>query len=180
MQSGEGRRRTVTIGVRAGVALGLVLVLGAVGWTGCSRAPQIELPAPESGQYLTLEQQRALNAGQLKEYCRMLNDYLGQLRGDVELARSLQDSLTAVADSLQTEQIRLSTDARRLEREIAELKSNRGGPVIYVTKEGDTLVSLANLFYGSSVEWRRIYEANRGELSDPQQPLKAGMRLTIP
>jgi nucleoid-associated protein YgaU len=160
--------------------LGLGLLLGWAAIAGCSRAPQVELPAADSGRFLTLDEQRALSPGQLKQYCAMLDGYLAELREDVELARALQDSLTAVADSLQTEQLKLGTESRRIEREVAEMKTRRGGPVIYEVKEGDTLTSLATLFYGATAEWRKIYEANKEKIDDPQQPLRPGLRVTIP
>ena len=177
MRSAVGRWAA---GRRTWVCLGLGFLFVGLLWAGCSRAPSVELPDPDSGRFLTVEEQRQLSPGQLKQYCRMLDDYLASLREDVALARALQDSLTAVADSLQTEQVRLSSESRTLDRELAELKARRSEPVSYVVKDGDTLTGLANLFYGSTAEWRKIYEANKEKIADPQQPLQPGLRLTIP
>ncbi|MFH1143368.1 MAG: hypothetical protein V1774_02350, partial [Candidatus Eisenbacteria bacterium] len=161
----DGRRRIDPRGLV--LAAGLALI--TVAWSGCGRAPRVELPHPDSGRFLTLEEQRALSSGQLREYCSLLDDYLESLRGDIDLARALGDSLDVVADSLQKEQVRLSGESRRLEREVAELKARRTGGTVYVVKGGDTLTGLANLFYGSTAEWRKIYEANKENIEDPQQ-----------
>ncbi len=178
---GEAGARGGALGtVRRAAVAACAVCCGLLFFFGCSQVPKVELPAPESGKFLTLEEQRALSRGQLKEYCAMLDAYLQELRDDVELARSLQDSLSAVGDSLQTEQVRVSTESRRIEREMAEAKSRRPGPVTYQVREGDTLTSLANLFYGSTADWRKIYEANKEIISDPQKALPAGQRITIP
>ncbi|MCK4412174.1 MAG: LysM peptidoglycan-binding domain-containing protein [Candidatus Eisenbacteria sp.] len=147
---------------------------------GCSGAPRVELPLPESGEFLTLAEQRALSGAQLEKYCGMLGSYLDGLRADVALARSLQDSLSTVLDSLTVETGRLNRNARELERELRETKLRRDTTSTYVTKEGDTLTSLGTLFYGSTSNWRKIYNANRDQIEDPQVPLKPGLRLTIP
>jgi len=180
MRNAESRWAMGRWAGRTWVGFGLGCALAALFWIGCSRAPSVDLPDPETGQFLTLEEQRQLSPGQLRQYCRMLDDYLGSLRDDVTLARALQDSLAAVAESLQTEQVRLTSESRTLERELTELKARRSEPVVYVVKEGDALTALANLFYGSTAEWRKIYEANKEQIEDPQQPLPAGLRLTIP
>jgi nucleoid-associated protein YgaU len=161
---------------RGGWILATILLLAA----GCGSAPHVELPPPESGEFLTLEQQRALSSGQLEEYCGMLNAYLDELRSDVTLARALQDSLDAVLDSLTVESGRASREVRQLERELQQTKLARDSATTYVTKAGDTLTSLATLFYGSTANWRKIYNANLERVEDPQAPLKPGLRLTIP
>jgi nucleoid-associated protein YgaU len=49
----------------------------------------------------------------------------------------------------------------------------------YVVKKGDTLQSISKQFYSSNNQWRRIYEANRGVVKDPNK-LQVGMKLQIP
>jgi len=51
--------------------------------------------------------------------------------------------------------------------------------VTYRVQPGDTLSRLAAAFYGSAAEWRRIFQANRPAISDPNL-LPAGMLLRIP
>lgn len=52
-------------------------------------------------------------------------------------------------------------------------------PRTYVVQRGDTLSSISRRFYGTPGKWRRILEANRSVLSDPNQ-IRPGMELVIP
>jgi NitT/TauT family transport system substrate-binding protein len=49
----------------------------------------------------------------------------------------------------------------------------------YIVKRGDTLSRLALEFYESPYEWKRIYEANRDVVKNPDY-IYIGMKLTIP
>ncbi|GAF76509.1 unnamed protein product, partial [marine sediment metagenome] len=51
----------------------------------------------------------------------------------------------------------------------------------YTVRANDSLVLIARRFYGSQGDrlWRRIYEANRSTLSDPNR-LRPGQELVIP
>ena len=50
----------------------------------------------------------------------------------------------------------------------------------YTVVEGDTLVLLAERFYGDVNLWRRIFDANRGVMGDNPDNLRAGTVLRIP
>ncbi|MBA4119109.1 MAG: hypothetical protein C0513_00135 [Isosphaera sp.] len=50
---------------------------------------------------------------------------------------------------------------------------------VYVVAPNDTLSEISKKVYGRAGLWRRIYEANRGVIPDPDR-LKVGTRLTIP
>lgn len=52
-------------------------------------------------------------------------------------------------------------------------------PRIHVVVDGDTLESIAKIYYGSAERWRVIYAANNAQLRGNQK-LKPGMRLEIP
>jgi nucleoid-associated protein YgaU len=52
-------------------------------------------------------------------------------------------------------------------------------PRIYVVQRGDSLSKIAKQFYGDASEWRRIYEANRDLIKDPNL-IQPGWKLTIP
>ncbi len=43
----------------------------------------------------------------------------------------------------------------------------------------DTLYSLARLYYNDQRQWKKIYEANRHQIADPNK-IKVGMKLVIP
>ena len=49
----------------------------------------------------------------------------------------------------------------------------------YTVKKGDTIWLIAKLFYGSGRLWRRIYDANRNAIKNPDR-LVAGTKLKIP
>lgn len=50
---------------------------------------------------------------------------------------------------------------------------------IYTVKKGDTLAGIAQKFYGDRTAWKRIYQANRDQLPNPNA-LKVGQTLKIP
>ncbi len=174
---------TARAGLRTAVLAALVVAatFGAtIVGTGCSQKPPIELPDPASGEFLTLEQQRALGEEKLTEYCDMLDAHLERLREDIELAYALGDSLDRVFEDLSTEATQLNREKRSLQNELRNTKRSRASTVTYVTREGDSLIQLAALFFDSSAEWRKIYDANAELIEDPGEPLPVGMILRIP
>ncbi len=52
-------------------------------------------------------------------------------------------------------------------------------PRDYVIKGGDTLSKIAKQYYGNANEWRRIYEANKQTISDPDK-IFPGQKIIIP
>jgi nucleoid-associated protein YgaU len=56
-----------------------------------------------------------------------------------------------------------------------------GGPAAttYTVKAGDTLSAIAKREYGDATEWRRIYDANRDQIDDPDL-IHPGQELKIP
>lgn len=54
-----------------------------------------------------------------------------------------------------------------------------GGGQSYTVQRGDTLYKLARQFYGDQARWRDIYNANSGQIPNPNQ-LPAGITLIIP
>ena len=49
----------------------------------------------------------------------------------------------------------------------------------YTVVSGDNLSKIAKHFYGNANAWKRIFEANRDQLSDPDK-IKPGQVLKIP
>lgn len=49
----------------------------------------------------------------------------------------------------------------------------------YVVVEGDSLSAIAKRMYGDGSRWRRIYDANRDIIDDPDL-IYPGQRLKIP
>lgn len=171
-------RRIARVVVPLATAIGMAA--GGVMGSGCQTAPPAELPSPETGQFLTLDQQRVLSQEQVEAYCRMLDEYLTAMRSDTELAKGIDDSLAVVLDSLTNVQSEVNRESRLLERELREMKQARRAATTYVTQDGDTLMKLSGLFYGTAADWRKIYDANRDKIEDPGVELKAGITLTIP
>jgi nucleoid-associated protein YgaU len=54
-----------------------------------------------------------------------------------------------------------------------------GGLQTYTVQSGDTLSKIAQRFYGDASAYRRIFEANRDQLRDPDQ-IQTGQTLKIP
>ena len=52
-------------------------------------------------------------------------------------------------------------------------------PRSYVVQKGDSLSKIAKHFYGDTAHWRRIYEANRERIKDPDL-IQPGWTLIIP
>ncbi len=50
---------------------------------------------------------------------------------------------------------------------------------IYVVVSGDSLSKIAKREYGNANEWKRIYEANKDVLKDPDK-IYPGQKLNIP
>lgn len=50
---------------------------------------------------------------------------------------------------------------------------------IYVVVKGDNLSKIAKHFYGNANEWKRIFEANKDQLKDPDK-IFPGQKLSIP
>jgi nucleoid-associated protein YgaU len=58
--------------------------------------------------------------------------------------------------------------------------SSPGAEQTYVVQSGDTLLSIAQQFYGDQTEWRRIYDANKDVIGPDPDKLKLETKLTIP
>jgi nucleoid-associated protein YgaU len=50
----------------------------------------------------------------------------------------------------------------------------------YEVQSGDTLLSIAEQFYGDTAQWRRIYDTNKDVVGSDPDKLKIGMKLKIP
>ncbi len=50
----------------------------------------------------------------------------------------------------------------------------------YTVEPGDTLLSIAQRFYGDATRWRAIYDANKDVIGADPDALKVEMKLKIP
>jgi nucleoid-associated protein YgaU len=55
-----------------------------------------------------------------------------------------------------------------------------GNEQTYEIQSGDTLLSIAEQFYGDATQWRTIYDANRDVIGNNPDALKVGTSLKIP
>lgn len=70
---------------------------------------------------------------------------------------------------------------------VAAAAGGQGGPATgasapmttYTVKKGDTLSKISKQFYGDATAYRRIFEANRDQLKDPDE-IQPGQELRIP
>ena len=62
--------------------------------------------------------------------------------------------------------------------EIVNEKSTTNGKS-YVTKKGDSLSSIARKVYGDTKAWKKIYQANKDLIPNPDK-LPVGITITIP
>ena len=54
-----------------------------------------------------------------------------------------------------------------------------GGGQSYTVKSGDSLSRIAKRVYGDAAQWKRIYEANRDQIDDPDL-IHPGQTFSIP
>jgi nucleoid-associated protein YgaU len=52
-------------------------------------------------------------------------------------------------------------------------------PQRYTVAKGDSLSKIARKYYGDASQWRRIFEANREQIEDPDL-IQPGWQLVIP
>jgi nucleoid-associated protein YgaU len=50
----------------------------------------------------------------------------------------------------------------------------------YTVKKGDTLQEISQKMYGTTRQWRKIYNANKGTIKGGPEKITPGMKLTIP
>jgi nucleoid-associated protein YgaU len=72
------------------------------------------------------------------------------------------------------EQINLSDENSQLPSETAP--SVR----MHIVTSGQTLSDISKMYYGTTASWRKIYTANKDQLSKGPNAIKAGMKLVIP
>jgi nucleoid-associated protein YgaU len=91
----------------------------------------------------------------------------------------LPDGLFEVRGSVQKEVARL---VRELELDLKHELTAATKPLTYTVgtvNDNGTLSGVARLFYGDAAKWKRIYEANRATIKNPNV-IQSGMKLVIP
>jgi len=57
---------------------------------------------------------------------------------------------------------------------------NAGTSIIHTVMQGQTLSDISKIYYNTPYGWKKIYEANKEQLPQGPDTIKAGMRLVIP
>lgn len=73
----------------------------------------------------------------------------------------------------------VSTDGKDTAEDTKTDTDKQDAKQLYTVRKGDYLRKLAKQFYGSEGLWKRIYEANRDKIKNPDL-IWAGMELLIP
>lgn len=71
------------------------------------------------------------------------------------------------------------SDVRSGSSSTAPDKSDLNGPRYHVVVKGDSLSKIAQREYGDAQQWRRIYDANRDLIQDPDL-IYPGQNLRLP
>jgi nucleoid-associated protein YgaU len=61
----------------------------------------------------------------------------------------------------------------------SQVSSTAGAATTYTVAAGDNLSKIAKHFYGNANAWKRIFDANRDQLTDPDR-IQPGQMLKIP
>jgi LysM repeat protein len=78
-----------------------------------------------------------------------------------------------------TADISVDPNAQAAQKQAAPQAASQNTGRSYTVQAGDTLSKISKEFYGSAGEYMKIFEANRGTLSDPNK-IAPGQNLTIP
>jgi len=82
-----------------------------------------------------------------------------------------------IIEKMKTEVVNLRAEDKKAQAEIKQA-TLPSGLRTYKTKEGDSLMSLAEKFYGNKYDWMKIYQANKDNIE--KGALKTGQTLIIP
>jgi len=171
-------------------ALSVAAVLAVAGSAGCGK-PVLRIADPSLGDYYSEEEFRKLRGDQRDEYCaemaRQDSVYraaiadLGEALDATEARRAAvgveADSLERLAEALES---RPATD-RPPAGEVTPSPGAEPPGGVHVVAAGESLwrIAAAPARFGDGRQWRRIYEANRDRIRDPDL-IHPGQELQIP
>ena len=105
--------------------------------------------------------------------------YLGSSGLARQLFEANRDVLDDPDDVNPGDVLRLPKPERIVRPSAKKKPAPDGDSQTYTVKSGETLSSIAQKVLGKSSQWRRLYNANRGQLDSPHS-VPPGMKLTIP
>jgi nucleoid-associated protein YgaU len=65
-------------------------------------------------------------------------------------------------------------------QEQGQKSDNAETSIIHTVVQGQTLSDISKIYYNTPYGWKKIYEANKEQLPQGPDTIKAGMRLVIP
>ncbi len=102
------------------------------------------------------------------------------LRAETARYNASADSIATAAEALRQENVALTTQIRDLDNEMRQLRLARRSTTSYVVKAGDSLQKISESVFSTPNRAKDIYEANKAAIGKFTDPLKPGIRLTIP
>ncbi len=165
--------------VGAGAAAALVLAVAA-SMQGCGK-PVLRVADASLGDYYTDREFKKLSKEQREEYCAELARQDSIYRNELLDLRRELDQSRARSLELREEGDSLFGLASELDARYQSEREGRAGKTVHIVRAGETLwrISASRKGYGAGSEWRRIYEANRGRVRDPDL-IYPGQELFIP
>lgn len=98
------------------------------------------------------------------------NDGVVQLGGSAASAEDMERAVMAAGNIKGVEEVK--ADGLNAPAPVVETE-------YYTIESGDTLSALAKKYYGNAMQYTKIFEANRGVISDPDK-IYPGQKIRIP
>ena len=169
--------------LRVAVLLAVVpLVAACAGSAPSNTSDPYDVPA---GEYLNAEQYQELSADEAIEYCRQLAAELDILNDNAAAAEQMLPQLEAEVAALEAKISGMGEDNMALDAELAALEARlealRALPTTYTVLPNDWLrkISAQTQIYGTEDEWRKLYNGNRDQITDPNL-IFPGQVLRVP
>lgn len=175
------------------LSIAALLLVGS----GCGK-PVLRLADASLGDYYTDKEFKKLSQEQRDEYCRDLADQRESYLAQIVDSREALEAIQLGAPARRAEIDSLKARAARLEERVRAERAGNGGPRstatgggatapaktdagTYVVKPGDSLWRISGLeeVLGRATDWSRLYEANRGLISNPDR-IYPGQEIQIP
>lgn len=145
--------------------------------------PKKETPKTETTEKKTEPKPETTDAG-YEDYVIQSGDTFEDIAerkyGDRSLWRTIADANPSVHPSKLTigRKIRLPVKPAPKAQDDTAIQSD-GGKRIYVVQAGDDLSKISKKAYNTTAHWKKIYDANRDQLSSPDE-VQVGMKLVLP
>lgn len=160
---------------------GAWILLAVVLAVGCASAPHTSRVADVTkGDYYTNDEIKGLSGADRDRYCNSLEGRIEALRAETARYNASADSIATAAEALRQENVALTTQIRDLDNEVRQLRLARRSTTSYVVKAGDSLQKISESVFSTPNRAKDIYEANKAAIGKFTDPLKPGIRLTIP